>query len=260
MTTKRTILSEKELKLIEAIVERYGIIVTFSQICTILKHSISRQGIRNLASKLEKNGWFVRIKKGVYVITSLESRGFTALHAFKIAQVLVKDSYISFEAALQQHGMFDQYLSTIVSIALSRYSTEEIQKTRYKFIKVGKEHFYGWQEERVESYLIKIATPEKAILDILSFGRNTYSIDLVLEKLREHKDDINFERLNKFSEKQTVAVRRILGFLLDKLSIDSSHIYDRIKGLKNCSYMTKDSDKFNAKWRLYCDPNFVDTI
>lgn len=256
MAMKRTILSERELHLIEALIVKYGIVVTFGQIRSILKNKISVQGIRNLANKLTKNGWLVGVKKGTYAITSLESRGFTTLSVFKIAQTLEKDSYVSFEAALQYHGMFDQHLKRIVSVSLKRRAIKEIQGIRYQFVKTKKELFYGWQQQRVESHLVNIASAEKALLDMLSFKRDIYSIDLVLEKLKEHRDSFDFKQLDKFCEKQTMAVKRVIGFILDKLLIDSSHIYSLTKASKNCTYMTKDSKEFNAKWRLYFHKHF----
>ncbi|OGL47635.1 MAG: hypothetical protein A2W05_07510 [Candidatus Schekmanbacteria bacterium RBG_16_38_10] len=256
MNTKRTILSEKELNLIEDIIAKYSVIVTFEQIYSILKKKMSRQSVRNLTNKLARNGWLVRIKKGIYSIASLEARGFLATPSFKIAQILVKDSYISFEAALQYHGMFDQMLKTIASISLKRYQIKEVHGTNYKFIRAKKGLFFGWEEKRVENYFVKVATPEKAILDMLSFKRNVYTVDLVLEKLREYKHQLEFARLNKFSRKHSKAVQRILGFLLDKVSLDSDYIYNLTKKDRGCSYMTKDSKKFDAKWRLYFHSNF----
>lgn len=81
--------------------------------------------------------------------------------------------------------------------------------------------------------------------------RNIYTVDLVLDKLKEHKSDFSFSRLNEFSKKYSKTVRRVLGFLLDKLSLDSTYIYGLVKGSKDCSYMTKDGAEFSSKWRLY---------
>jgi len=256
MNTKRTILSEKDLNLIEDLIVKYGVIVTFEQIYDVLKERMTRQAIRNLVNRLFKNGWLVRIKKGLYVVSSMESRGFLTLSVFKTAQILVEDSYVSFEKALQHHGMFDQYLRTIVSVSQKAYKTVELQDTNYKFIKTKKRLFYGWEERRVENYLVKIATTEKAVLDMLCFARNIYSIDLVLEKLKQYKNDFDFARLNEFSEKQTTTVQRIAGFLLDKIGVDSEYLHNLVKDKKNCSYMTKDSTEFNARWRLYYHKHF----
>jgi len=256
MHTKHTILSQKESKLLENLIIKYGVFVNFQQIYLELKKNLSRQEIRNLVSKLSKNGWLVRIKKGIYYIADLTSRGFAGASTLIIAQTLVKDSYISFEAALQYHNMFDQHLKTIISITLAKKRTIKFQDTNYRFIKTNKKLFYGWEKARVEGQIIKIASAEKAILDILHFKRNIYSADLVLEKLKEYKRDFNWEKLNQYSQKQSITVIRILGFLLDKIKADSSFLHSLVKDNKGSSYMTKDSQIFNGKWRLYYHKHF----
>jgi len=175
---------------------------------------------------------------------------------FKVAQLLVRDSYVSFEAALQNYGMFDQMLKTIISVSLKRQRTKEIQGIAYKYIYGRKELFCGWEEKRIENYLVKVATPEKAILDMLTFKRGIYTVDMVLEKLTEFRRDFDFYHFNTLSKKHPKAVQRILGFLFDKLSIDSQHLYNSVKEDKGCSYMAPGSKKFNAKWRLYYHKHF----
>src|SRR4030042_3301193 len=108
----------------------------------------------------------------------------------------------------------------------------------------------------MEGCLVRIGTAEKAILDILNFKRTAHSIDLVLEKIREYRNTIDFSRLNEFSKKQSVTVKRVLGFLFDKADIDSSYLYNSVKKETSNSYMTKDSKLFNAKWRLYYHNHF----
>ena len=251
MNTKRTILSEKEYNLLEEIIAQFSAIVTFEQIFSILKKRMGRQAVRNLINKLVKNGWLVSIKKGVYAVSSLESRGLLTISTFKIARILNENSYVSFEAALQHHGMFDQMLRKITSVSLKRYAAKETQKTIYRFVKAKKNLFFGWEEEMVDNFLVKVATSEKAILDILAYNRNAYSVDIVLEKLREYKNKFNLELLNKFCGKHSLTVKRIMGFLFDKLKIDSTYLYALTKGKKSTSFINKDFKQFNAKWRLY---------
>lgn len=252
MTTKSTILSQKESELLENLIIKAGLFVTFEQIFKELRTSMSRQEIRNLVSKLARNGWLVRIKKGVYYITTLESRGSFNISNFIIAQVLSENSYISRESALQHYGMFDQHLKTVTSISLKRIAKKEIQGTIFEFIAVNKNNFYGWNKFNMEGRLIKIAFIEKALLDLLNFKRTFYSVDLVLEKLKNYQDSIDIVKLNKFSQKQSTTVQRILGFLFDKAGIDASYLYNLTRKKTSNSRMSKDSKLFNAKWRLYC--------
>lgn len=252
MITKRTILSEKELNLVENLIFKYGVIVNFEQVFNELKDHLGRQETRNLIAKLTENGWLVRIKKGVYFIATLESRGIANISEFIISQILVEDSYISFESALQYHKVFDQHLRTIISVSLKQKKEKEIQGTIYSYIKTSQKNYYGWENVPIEERMVKMATLEKAILDMLAFRRTVYSIDLVLEKLRDSKNNFNWEKLNEFSRNQSATVQRILGFLLDKIGVDSRYLCDLAKkNTSGSSYMTKDSRLFNAKWRLY---------
>lgn len=256
MSIKSTILSQKESELLENLIVKNGLIITFKQIAEKLNSLMSRQEIRNLVSKLVRNGWLVRIKKGIYYITTLESRGTFNISNFIISQILCVNSYISCKSALQHYGMFDQHLRTVTSISLKRVSKKEIQGTIFKFITTNKNNFYGWKEIEMEGRLVKIATLEKAILDMLNFKRTLSSVDLILEKLIDYQDNIDIARINEFSKNQSIVVQRIMGFLFDKIGIDSSYFLNLTKGKTSNSYMTKDSKLFSAKWRLYYHNHF----
>jgi len=256
MTQKTTILSEKESFLLENLIVKYGLFVNFDQIQAELKQDYSRQQARNLVAKMSKNGWLVRIKKGVYYISNLESRGFASASALVISQRILSEAYVSFEAALQYHGIFDQYLGMVNAVCLKKQSARKVQDVTYKFSKTSKKNFYGWQAVQMEGQLVKIATLEKAILDMLNFQRTVSSLDLVLEKFREYGGNFDLQKLHKFAQNQSITVRKITGFLMDKAGLDSSRILQTIEGVKGVSFMTKDSDIFSAKWNLYYHNHF----
>lgn len=251
MKTKRTILSEKEAELIDGIIAKYGVVVDFDQIYAELSSSMSRQAAANLVSKLSRNGWLVRLKKGTYYIAGSESRGFAALPVYKIAQIFVEESYVSFEAALQFHGLFDQHLRSVLSVALKVYDTREFQGVRYGYVKTKGSLFYGFGDERVEGFVVRIASVEKALLDLLNYRRAAYAVDLVLEKLQTSADEIDLGRLHEYCAGQSLTVQRIAGLLLDKAGLDSGPVYGMVLGKSSASLMLKDSGTFNAKWRLY---------
>ena len=180
-----------------------------------------------------------------------ESRGFAALPVYKIAQIFVEESYVSFEAALQFHGLFDQYLRSVISVSLKAYNTREFQGIRYEYIKTRGALFYGFQDERVEGFVVRIASVEKALLDLLNYRRTVYSVDLVLEKLQTSADEIDISRLHEYCAGQSLTVRRIAGLLLDKAGLDSGPVYEMVMGKPSASYMLRGGGTFNAKWRLY---------
>ena len=257
MTQNTTILSEKESFLIESLIAKYGLIVDFDQIQQELSRDYSRQQVRNLVSKMTKKGWLVRIKKGTYYITNLESRGFAGASVLVIAQTILEESYVSFEAALQYHGIFDQHARTVTSVCLKKKADKTIQGITYRFIKASGKNFYGWEEKQIEGRNVKIATLEKAILDMIRCQRSIHSLDLVLEKLKDYKDSFDLDKLNEMAASQSVIVQKILGFLLDKAGIDSEAIFELTKDKEGAGSMTKDSDVFSGKWNLYYHNHFA---
>ena len=242
--------------MLETLIEKYGLVVSVAQIFVELKQEKTRQEIYNLTSKLAKAGWLVRIRKGTYYIAGLESRGTTGLPIFAIAQLIEKDSYVSFEAALQYHGMFDQHLRVVRCISLKKMKKAEMQGIQYEFVQTAKKLFTGFEEKWEEGQKFRVATAEKALLDMLNFKRTDYIIDVVLEKLRVHQAELDWKKLFSLARQQNFAVQRTLGFLLDQINVKTDDFYSDIKTVKGYSRMTADSRIFNAKWRLYYSSHF----
>lgn len=252
MSSKTTILSKKENLLLENLLEKFGVIVTFSQILKEFSYNKgARQQVRNLVAKLSKNGWLVRIKNGIYFISNLESRGFVGLSSITIASIINRNSYVSLEEALRYHGIFDQQVNIVSSVCLKREKQRDIQGIKYKFIKTSKDNFYGFSEYQLDGYVVKIASLEKAIFDLINFSRSVYTLDLILEKFRDYKDYFDFDKLQDVAKKQSITSKKIVGFLLDLAGLNSEFIYQDIKNKKGSSLMTSDSTLFNAKWNLY---------
>ncbi|MFA6475457.1 MAG: type IV toxin-antitoxin system AbiEi family antitoxin domain-containing protein [Patescibacteria group bacterium] len=257
MTIRNTILSQKDHYLLENLLAKHGDVVQFEQIVQEAKHYTSnRQSVRNWVNKLTQTGWLVRLQRGTYVISSMESLGAITLASPTVAQIIVPQSYVSFEAALQHHGMFDQMLKIIRSVSLKKETVKVIQDIQYHFVYTTQEQYYGFIEEKLDNRIVKIATAEKALLDLLHFHRSLYAVDIVQEKFREYKSDIDLQRLIELLRRQTVTVQRIVGFVLDQIQYDTSQLYILIQTDRSVSKMTTDSTKFSAKWRLYYHQHF----
>src|SRR3989338_3222592 len=114
-------LSRKDARLLEDTVVRYGRIVRFDQLKQVFKKYYSHAEMKNRFSLLAKIGWLLRIKRGLYaVITDIGALSSNDISIYTISRALNKDSYISFENALQHHGMFDQMLSVAGAVTFKR--------------------------------------------------------------------------------------------------------------------------------------------
>jgi len=255
--TYTTSLSGKELEIIEKLITKHGNVVDFNMIHEKLGKNREKQEIKNFISSLVKKGWLIRIKRGVFVISDISGRGSIELSQLTIAQIIDNNSYIAFEGALQHHGFFDQYLRVITSVGNKRTYTRKFSDWTFKYIKTKKRLFKDFKEYNIDGQLVKIASKEKAIIDFLTYRRTSHDFDLVIEKLKNYRNEFDVENFVEISKNCSITTKRMLGVIFDIAKIDSSKLYETVKGNKNHSFMTGASDSFNAKWRIYIDKNFT---
>ena len=256
MYMKQTILSAKQSELLENLIVAYGHIVTSEHIYNKARLLWDETQVKNIITKLTVDGWLIRLKRGLYAISDLSNRGFLSLFPYVVANLLVAKSYVSFESALSYYGMFDQLTDKVVSISQMRYKTAQINAMEYSFVNIQEKWFFGWQEVLIDTKKVRIATAEKALIDMIQFHKSKYSVDIVIEKLRLHQDNITIEKLDDYLSKMSATTIKIYGMLYDLLGIDSSRLYNLIKHKRGTDWMFADDKTFNARWRLYYDEYF----
>ncbi len=252
---KQTILNTKQSSLLENLIVKYGQIVTSEQIYSQAEGLWDQQRTKKVVVELTSSGWLIRVKRGLYAIADLSNRGFLSLSPYIVANLLVKNSYVSFESALAYHGMFDQLTNKTISISQVQYKTVRLQSMEYSFVKVLDKWYFGWEEVSVDNKKAQVATAEKALIDMIQFHKSKYTIDLVIEKLSLYKDSLNLQKMTEYCRKMSLTTIKTFGFLFDLLGIDSRGLYNQVI-LKGIHLMLTGDTKFNSKWRLYYDAYF----
>ena len=252
---KQTVLSLKQSELLENLIVKHGQIVTSGQIFSEAERYWDYKQAKNLVTKLVKNGWLIRIKRGLYAISDLSSRGFLSLSPNVAANLLNQESYVSFESALQHYGIIDQFVGKTVSVSLIQYKSVELAGIEYSFVKTKPRFYFGWQTVTVGSQTARIATPEKALIDSVHFHRSQYSIDLVIEKLLDHKSDLDLTRMTDYLTRFPKTTIKTFGVIFDLLGMDSSDLYKKVKRI-GTHWMLSGDTKFNSKWRIYYNAYF----
>lgn len=261
MAIKNTLLSETDLGLLESAIVNHGKIVSVDNLKKDVKKRLgnrfSNQILRNQLSALTKKGWLVRLKRGVYlVVTDISTLGMSDVSDYVIAATLSSKSYVSFEAALQYHNMFDQKLLAIDSVTTERNRTYKVAGNKeYRFLHVASDLFFGSTEvtDSDSGRTFAVADAEKALLDMLYSRADTFSSSLVLEKLTNYGEDLDIKKLSTYALSYSTTVIRKIGFLLDEAGKDSNMLLsDKIKG-NTYSKLGDNAKVFNAKWRLYYD-------
>lgn len=252
----KTILSSKQSDLLEKLIEKYGLIVTSAQIIQTASGNWDYKQAKNVITKLTRDGWLIRIKRGLYTISDLGGRGFLSLSSYLVANLLGEGTYVSGWAALQYHNMFDQLLNQTICVGQKTYITTSLGNMTYRFIKTKKELVCGYEEVDMDNKKVRIATAEKGLVDIIHFERSKLSVDEVIEKMLDYRSDLSFEKIIKYASGCSVATKKVLGLIFDLLGIDSGSLYGQVMGSKSTHWMLAGDKKFNAKWRMYYDEHF----
>lgn len=256
MASKNTILTEKRLQDIEDIIASFGRIAATEDIHKALGKKYSKFVLKKRIYDLKSKGWLAPLRRGLYYISDISSRGFVSIPPFVIAGAFDKNSYISLDSALSFYGLFEQLLRLTSSVTASRSKKYVFQNNTYRYFKINKKLYFGFKSENLEGYYVKVAELEKVVLDYLYFKNDTYSVDLLLEKLYKAKDRIDFKKMFYYARKFPETTKRKLGFILDLLKIDTEGLHKSVKA-KGYSKLTPRSNKFNAKWRLYYEDRFI---
>lgn len=155
-----------------------------------------------LASRYVKKGYFLGLKKNMYILKETASRAEKEA-LFRLSNVLQTPSYISLLTALSYYGVTTQMTREAVEAVNPVRSVEyESGPLFFSFRKIQKKLYFGFSRE--QSFFI--ATPEKALLDAL-----------YLQSLGEYELDASSLDLAKINKKSIEKIAKKFPFPTQKL-------------------------------------------
>lgn len=121
-----------------------------------------------------------RVKRGLYMLPLVEN-----LHPFILAASIDPESFISLESVLAQAGMIPETMFGTTAVTTGK--TRQFSIERYGLIRFRHEKMslnFGWKVVRMGQYAVRIACPEKALLDLLWFHRFESDTEGYIHELR----------------------------------------------------------------------------
>lgn len=250
--------SDKRALLQDAILA-YGNLVRYGELRTLRPNKPDIE-MRRTVSQLVASGWLVRIQKGLYEISDIASLGTLTLSPYVVAQLLLPDSYVTDENALQYHGLHDQLMSSFFSACLVQKKPAEVHGTTYYYLKTHESFYFGFEEVRMGDHRVRIAHAEKALLDMIQLQRSDYAVDRVGEVLAQ-LGNVDMTRLNEYLRRAALPTQRIFGFLFETLELPvDAWLLEQAHSSESVTRLTRESKTRSARWRLYYDPHLVRRI
>jgi predicted transcriptional regulator of viral defense system len=168
----------------------------------------------------QKKNYISKLRNGLYRFAGLPEN---ELDLFFIANKIYVHSYISLETALSYYGLIPEGVFSVQSVTTLKTNTFTNSYGSFRYHNIKESAFIGYQLLPGTQGAIKIAFPEKAILDWLYFRTDIQSVE-----------DIESARLNVETLKETVDFDKLetLGYLfqskkiIQKISLLKEFIYD----------------------------------
>lgn len=165
-----------------------------------------------------KRNLILRLRQGFYVFPEyLRQPNFT----FFVSNYIYKPSYVSLHSALVFYGIIPESVTQIT--AVSSLKTADFQNAfgNFSYMKIKPELIFGYDQKSLGERSLLIATPEKAILDLL-YLYPFYNTPNEIENLRFDDDfmqnELNVERLMEFAERfENKELGKRVGILMNKL-------------------------------------------
>lgn len=160
-------LSKNEAKVVLGLEWRGQKTVTLADLRSAL--GASEGYARYLAHRLVRKGWLERLRPGLFLFIPAD-RGREAVadtNPLLAGAALVDPYFFSFGTACTHHGLTEQVLAEVYLACRARRRSERIRDVRYVFAHVGEKRFFGFADASVLGVTVRMATPERALLDAL---------------------------------------------------------------------------------------------
>lgn len=119
---------------------------------------------RRRLNEWQAKGHIHKVIKGFYVFADLP---LNEMVLFEIANRVYKPSYISLESALAHYQLIPESVFGVTSVSTRRTYRFATGLAEFRFRTVKPELFFGYELVSIRGKRVKIARPEKAILDFL---------------------------------------------------------------------------------------------
>jgi predicted transcriptional regulator of viral defense system len=152
--------------------------------------------VRKQLSRWTKAGRLYQLRRGLYTLAPPNQKA--KAHPFLIANRLMRSSYVSGLSALAHYGLIPEHVPVVNSVTTLRPARWDTPLGRYEFRHVKLELFFGYKKLELgggqEAF---VATPEKALLDLIYLQTGGDSPNYVHELRLQNLERLNEDELQR---------------------------------------------------------------
>ena len=147
----------------------------------------------------QRKGYIIKLRRGYYCFEEVDKG--EAFRYFS-ANKLYAPSYISLESALSYYNLIPEGVFTTISLTTRNTTSFSTPMGSFRYRNVKSQLYFGYRLLNIDGYTIKIADPEKSILDYLYLNKIDTSEMLEGIRLNESqiRDLLDFNKLHQYEK------------------------------------------------------------
>lgn len=187
----------------------------------LLAGDINPKIVRLQLSRWVNSGRIYQLRRGLYAIASPYQK--VKPHPYLVANHLQPASYISLQSALAFYDMIPEVVNITISVTTSRPERLETPLGIFEFRHIKPVLLFGFQMTDLGGQNALLATPEKALLDLIYLQSGGESMDYLQELRLQNLERLDLDLLKKQSEffdslKMRLAVKRLFQLIFSEKS------------------------------------------
>ncbi|HYU34942.1 MAG TPA: hypothetical protein VEW48_22555 [Thermoanaerobaculia bacterium] len=162
----------------------------------LLAGDVDPGDVRRQLSRWVGAGRLYQLRRGLYALAPPYQR--VRPHPFLIANLLVRGSYVSLQAALAHYNLIPEYVPVTTSVTPGRPDQWDTPLGSYLFRHLRKDLVTGYRRTLLAGEQeALVATPEKALLDLLYLEPDADTEEYLNELRLQHLETLDLDELNR---------------------------------------------------------------
>jgi predicted transcriptional regulator of viral defense system len=166
----------------------------------LLAGDVAVAQVRLQLSRWVKAGRLLQLRRGLYALAPTWRR--LEPHPFLVANRLQRGSYISLQSALAYHGVIPERVPMVTSVGPGRPETVRNPLGAFQFNHLARTLLFGYSRVEVAPRQFAfVASPEKALLDLVHLTPGSDSSDFLQELRLQNPAAVSLSALDQLAQR-----------------------------------------------------------
>lgn len=173
----------------------------------LLAGDVDPNDVRRQLSRWVTAGRLYQLRRGLYALAPPFQK--VKPHPFLIANRMVRGSYVTCQSALAFYGLIPEYTPVTISVTTARPARWQTPLGVFEFRHIKPEMLFGYRLLEVSAgQRVFVATPEKALLDLIYLQPRGDAPDYLRELRLQNLDRLNYDTLRASASRAGPKLRR----------------------------------------------------